>query len=140
MRKKIYYKIIHGFAPEDYVEIDHSELQKALYCFLEKKDGIFSGGAIRGTQILEIKPDFHRTMGWNRGYKIGAEDYEELAHTGIDRHAQLFLSRSKDIVQNLIITNQTHLIGKVPSFDEKIIEAPRGGGMKSIGKINNENK
>lgn len=133
----MYYKIIHGFGVEDYIAIDETELQKAYYCFLEKKDSIFSGGAIKGSQILEIKPDFHRIMGWNRGHKLGADDYEELGQKGIDRKTQHFLSATKDVVQHLIETKQTHLIGKASLLTNQP-SLPRSGGMKSIAEINNE--
>ena len=106
------YKIVHGYGPEDYIEITDRELEKAYYCFLEKKDSIFSGGAIKGSQILNIKPDFHKIMGWNRGYKMDVEDFAELAQKGVDRKTRDRLNEAKDKVVGLIATKQTHLIGK----------------------------
>ncbi len=133
----MYYKIIHGFNPEDYIEIEPSEVQKAFYCFLEKKDSVFSGGAIRGSQIMEIKPDFHRAMGWNRGYKLNSEDFGELSEKGIDRKAQTFLARSKEVVEHLLKTGQPELIGKA---ELQIGNSPRvgGEGMKHIGEIKHD--
>jgi len=106
------YKIIHGYDAEDYIQIDDSELEKAFYCFLMKKDGVYSGGAVRGSQIMAIQPDYHRAMGWNRGYKLCANDYEELSQKGIDRKHHRLLSETKEKVQYLIDTKQEHLIGK----------------------------
>lgn len=108
---KRYYKILHGFGPEDSIEIEESEVQKAYVAFLQKKDAVYSGGAIKGERIIEIKPDFHRTMGWNRGYSLGSDDFEELSQKGIDRKMQHFLAEAKDKVQYLISTNQLHLLG-----------------------------
>jgi hypothetical protein len=110
------YKIIRGYGTEDYLEIEDSELEKAYYCFLEKKDSIFSGGAIKGSQILAIQPDFHKTMGWNRGYKLDEYDYADMNEKGIDKKLQHLLSETKEKVQYLIETNQTHLIGKNADF------------------------
>lgn len=134
MSQTTYYKIIHGFGVEDYIEIEASELQKAFYCFLEKKDAIFSGGAIRGANIHEIKPDYHRTMGWVRGYKLTGRDFEDM--NGIDRKLQHFLAKTKDVVQHLISTNQLQLIGKA---EVNLTNHPQvgGGGMKQIGEITN---
>lgn len=107
---KKFFKVIRGYGAEDYIEIEENELEKAYYCFLEKKDAIFSGGAIRGAQIMAIQPDYHRAMGWNRGYKLGSEDYAELSHKGADRDHTHFLSEVKEKVQGLISSGQTHLI------------------------------
>lgn len=106
------YKLIRGYDAEDYIEIAEPELEKAYYCFLEKKDAVFSGGAIRGSQILAIQPDYHKSMGWNRGYKLGAADYAELSEKGTDRAHMHLLADVKGRVQHLITTNQTELIGK----------------------------
>jgi hypothetical protein len=107
-----YYKLITGFNVEDYIEIDETELEKAEACFLQKKDGVFSGGAIRGSKIEMIKPDYHRMMGWNRGYKLGLLDYDELSSKGLDKACQKQLAEAKDKVLYLIETDQLHLIGK----------------------------
>jgi len=107
-----YYKIIHGYSAEDYIEINEDELEKAFYVFLTKKDAVFSGGAIKGNNILMIKPDYHRTMGWNRGYKLEDFDYAELSSKGIDRKMQGILENTKEKVRYLISTKQENLIGK----------------------------
>jgi hypothetical protein len=119
----MYFKIIRGYNTEDYIEIDRSELEKAYYCFLEKKDAIFSGGAVRGSQIQTIQPDFHRAMGWNRGYKLGAEDFEELGSKGVDRKYRNILLESENRVKHLIETKQEYLIGKgvdIPKIETKV--------------------
>lgn len=107
-----YYKIIRGYGVEDYIELDETELEKAYYAFLEKKDGIYSGGAVRGSEILAVQPDYHRAMGWNRGYKLGQDDYAELSRKGVDRSHMNYLGDTKIKVDYLIRTNQLNLIGK----------------------------
>lgn len=127
----MFYKIIHGFGVEDYIQIEASELQKAYYCFLMKKDAVFSGGAIKGTQILEIKPDYHRAMNWNIGYKLGVDDYEELKRKGIDRKMTHFMLGEKEKVQYLIETNQPELLGKdfeLPKLENKISDEVKALG------------
>lgn len=106
------FKIIHGYSPEDYIEITKEEVEKAYYCFLEKKDSIFSGGAIKGSNILMVKPDLHKVMGWNRGYKLDEYDYAEIREKGLDRKMENFLQEKKDKVIYLIQKGQTDLIGK----------------------------
>lgn len=80
-----YYKIVWGFDSEDIVPIDETELEKAFYCFITKKDGVFARGAVKGDKIIAIQPDFHRAMGWNTGHKLGPDDYAELSSKGVDR-------------------------------------------------------
>jgi hypothetical protein len=119
----MYYKIIRGYSAEDYIEIDSSELEKAYYCFLEKKDGVYSGGAVKGSEILAIQPDYHRIMGWNRGHKLDSYDYAELAEKGIDRKTRTALITTQDKVKYLIQTKQTHLIGQNVELPDANIKA-----------------
>lgn len=136
---KYYYKITHGFNAEDYIEINEQEVEKAFGAFLQKKDAVFSGGAIKGGMIQTIKPDFHRTMNWNRGYKLGEDDYAEISNKGIDRKMQNFISEIKERVQYLLSNKQENLIGKnidLPEFPPKK-EIENRGGMKSIGEMVN---
>lgn len=136
-----YFKLIYGFDAENYIEIDETELEKAYYCFLLKKDAVYSSGAIRGARIEKIQPDYHRIMGWNRGYKLETLDYEELAQKGIDRTCQNMLLKTKEKVNYLIETKQEHLIGKnveIPELDkapEIPVKQRIGTGIKSIGQI-----
>ena len=126
------FKIIHGYGPEDYIEIDQSEVQKAYYCFLGKKDSVFSGGAIRGANIQAIKPDYHRTMGWNKSYRLSPEDYDDMNRKGIDRKMQQFLIKEKEVVQYLIETGRHDQIGK--GFEMPKIESPLSPEIKALAE------
>lgn len=120
-----YYKLIRGYSAEDYIEIDETELEKAYGAFLMKKDGVYSGGAVRGSDIIAIQPDYHQAMGWNRGYKLGADDYAEISSRGIDRKHLNYLGEVKNRVQYLISQNKTDLIGKnieLPQQNKQISE------------------
>lgn len=135
----MYYKIIRGYSAEDYIEITQDELEKALYCFLTKKDSLYSGGAVKGSEIIAIQPDYHRAMGWNRGYKLQAEEYSELRQKGIDKKMQQSLENTKDKVQYLMTTKQENLIGKNIEIPElaKGRELPEGIKKLSEGIANN---
>lgn len=117
-----YYKIIRGYGAEDFIRIDETELEKANYAFLAKKDAIYSGGSVRGSEILAIQPDYHRIMGWNTGYKLGVDDFAELRAKGIEKKCLGLLSSSKEKVQYLISTKQENLIGRnvaIPELEKK---------------------
>lgn len=135
--KNLYYKIIFGYDAEDYIEITGEELEKASYAHLKKKDGSYSGGTVSGDKIIAIQPDYHKAMGWNRGYKLGSEDYAEISNKNIDTKHKNYLSTTKDKIYHLIETKQENLIGKnleIEGFKPK--DALHGdSGMKSIGDI-----
>lgn len=122
-----HYKIVRGYNAEDYIEIDETELEKALYAFLEKKDGVYSGGAVKGSEIIAIQPDYHKTMDWNRGHKLDDFDFAELKQKGIDKKLQLTLSETKARVQYLISSGQENLIGKN-------LEVPRLESNKEVSE------
>ena len=128
-----YYKIIRGYGSEDFVEIDETELEKACYAFLAKKDGIYSGGAARGSAIMAIQPDYHRVMGWTRGYKLEALDFAELSDRGVDRNHTAFLSETKDQVQYLMQTNQLGLIGQ--NAERPVMTLPTKGVEDYTGSV-----
>ena len=137
-----YYKIIRGYGSEDYIEIDETELEKAYYAFLEKKDSIYSGGAVKGSEIMAIQPDYHRAMKWNRGYKLTPEDYAELSRGGVDREHMSYLSSSKERVQYLIQAGRIKEIGKgveIPELAAKREDTkiPRIGEARSIKELIN---
>jgi hypothetical protein len=108
----MYYKLKIGYGLEEYIQITRDELEKATYCFLTKKDSVYSGGACKGSEILAIQPDFHRVMNWNRGWKLTGDDYDELRQKGIDRKMNKELEDTKIKIQYLIETRQENLIGK----------------------------
>lgn len=117
-----YYKIIRGYNTEDYIEINETELEKAYGAFLMKKDGVYSGGAVRGSEIIAIQPDYHKTMGWNRGYKLGEDDYAELRRKKIDSDMKSMLSNMNIKVKYLLDSGQADLIGKdvvIPELENK---------------------
>lgn len=120
-----YYKILRGYGAEDFIQIDETELEKAYGAFLLKKDGIYSGGAVRGSEIISIQPDYHRIMGWNRGYKLQPEDYEELKSKEIDKNCMKILSETRDKINYLISNGNENLIGRgfeMPKIDKKHTE------------------
>ena len=125
-----HFKIIRGYNAEDYIEIDETELEKAYASFLFKKDGVYSGGAVRGSEIIAIQPDYHKTMGWNRGYKLGADDYAELSSKGLDSKMKLMLSETKNKVEYLFHSGQENLIGKNVSIPE--LDSPKNSVFREI--------
>lgn len=107
-----YFKAIYGYDSENYVELNETELDKAIYLHLTAKKGLLTGGSISGDRVIAVQPDFHRAMGWNRGYSLGPDDYAELNGKGIYKSYNILLEDTKARVHHLIETGQEHLIGK----------------------------
>lgn len=118
------YKIVYGFNNEQEITIDADELEKAYGCFLLGGRAVFrSGGAVDSKYIQAIKPDYHATMGWSRGHKLEADDYNELSDKGIDRRLILTQSKAKERVDYLIANGQERLIGqnvKIPELESHV--------------------
>lgn len=134
----LHYKIVFGYEPENYIPIEVDELEKAIYAHMTLSRAAFKEGSVdfsRGG--IMIQPDFNKAMGWNRGYKLGADDYAELAQTGADRLHERNYAKVKERVEYLKSTNKTDLIGKnvpLPELDKPRNEN-RGEGMKRIRDI-----
>ena len=114
-----YFKIFQGYDGERDVIIKEYELEKAFALFLLGGRFIFDHGPVDGKNIQGIVPDYHKTMRWNKGYKLGADDYGVLKDSGMQQ--QLFddLVDAKLNVKALIEENKLHLIG-VDSEDMEI--------------------
>jgi hypothetical protein len=106
-----YFKVIRGFGNEDFIPIDESELEKAIYAQISGKMVIFRNGSINGSHISAIMPDLHRAMGWNYGYKLGVEDHREIAKAGVKAQYAGALEGAKDRVQFFIESGRETEIG-----------------------------
>lgn len=92
-------KLIVGFRRDQEHSIDATEAHKAYYLFLNPDQrGIFSNGlAIKGSQIDEIVPDYHGTMGWNPSHNLSDDDYNELRKVGVEQKMQFIMAEAKTI-------------------------------------------
>lgn len=113
-----YYRVYTGFT--DYIPIDSTEIEKAMYAFITGNPVAFQDGAT--TRIDRIVPDYHRAMGWNPGHKLEADDWNELARDGVKQSYDRALGIVRDRVQLLMDTGRTNLIGqnvKLPELEGK---------------------
>jgi hypothetical protein len=130
-----YFKVIKGFRTDEFIPIDETELDKAIYAHLTGKVVSFNNGSINGDAINSVMPDWHRAMGWNYGHIMQTDDWDEIRSKGIENKYAGAIGESKEKVQYLIETNQLHLLGKpVEGFEPKKIDGDRGD-MKSIGDV-----
>lgn len=105
-----YFKIKTGFKDEDFISIDETELEVAMYAFISDSKAILKNGAVHGRNIMTITEDWHKEFGWNPGHKLGPDDFAEINLKA--GHYRGLIALIKENVQHLINTNQRELIGK----------------------------
>lgn len=104
--KKYYFKVYEDFAR--YIQIDETELEKALYAFQTGKGVIFENGALN--RVESVLPDLNKECGWNADYKPQADDFPYLEAVK-PKYAGI-VGKTKDKIQYLIQKGRQDLIGK----------------------------
>lgn len=138
MKTKI--KLIVGFRRDQEYSIDAEESHKAYYLFLHPEARtIFSNGlAILGSDIKEIVPDYHGTMGWNATHVLDNDDWNEINRMGLSKKIQRMLAAGKEIAQlgdaQDLNVSLTELV-KNKYLGIKYGSSLRLGGMNSIGDM-----
>lgn len=139
---KLYFKAFTGFGAERSVSFPAEELEKATYAFLREKRVAFKDGqSVDGKFIQQISPDWHRIMGWTADYKLGVNDFAELAQRGVDRAAREFQGKVNERVHYLIANKQENLIGtgtKIPELERPSVER-REGKPRPVGELLEKN-
>ncbi len=125
-----HFKIKTGYGVNDCIYISGlKDLEKAQFAFLTNAKTIFDNGEVcRGQDIISIREDWHKEMGWNeiyrdeagtvRSYELGHDDWEDIRSKGIDKKYLGVFSEIKAKVKYLMETNQTNLIGKGVEFNK----------------------
>lgn len=103
---------MRGFGQDDFIPIDESELEAALYAHITGNKAFFNSGSITGSHISAIMPDYHRSMGWNYGYKMQPEDWTEVERAGVRRIYENCMLDAKMRVNEMIRSGRVDLIGK----------------------------
>jgi len=94
----IYFKVQTGYGPNEFIPIDETQLEAAQYAFLTESKAILGGVPVRGKDIMTIIPDVNRMMGWNRGYKMEAEDHAIWNASNKSKQTDLFLRETSQKV------------------------------------------
>lgn len=109
----------YGYDANEFIAIDETELEKAIYIHLTGKKGGFNNGTVDGNKIISISPDWNRAMGWNVGYKPTPEEHGEIqAEMGARYNGIVAMAKNK--VQEYLENGQIELIGTQP-----LIVAPK---------------
>lgn len=117
-----YFKVQKGYDKDDYISIDETELRKAIIAQVKGQVAIFKDGTVSGNSIMSITPDWNRTMGWLRDYKLSDEDYQ---HIGSKR-----VEESRLLIENTF----NEIMGKPPV--EKSIESPQAKVLADKFRLN----
>ena len=129
---KLYFKVVRGYGDEDFIPIDETELEKAIYAHMSGKPVVFENGSINGNQISIIRPDFVRAMGWNRGYKPTPEEYGEIDSTVGKKYLGI-IGSAKERVQGYIKSGELNKIGTTPLIENPVKK--HTDGLTSLGDL-----
>lgn len=132
-----HFLVKYGFSRDEVIQIDHTEVEKAIYAHLKGITVAFKNGSVSGDRIIAIVPDFNSELGWGLDHKLDSYDYGDLDRVGLREKYQSFLSEIKEKVQYLMQTGQTNLIGKnakIPELERPITET-RAGKSKSMKEL-----
>lgn len=121
---RIKYKVLQGYEHDRNITINEDELERAYGLFMLGGRWIFSGGPVDGKNIQTIVLDEHATMGWNKEYKLGPDDHEDIASKGIGQKARKALELAQKRVRYLIANKQENLIGANASLPALEIKRP----------------
>jgi hypothetical protein len=107
-----YFKVQKGYGADDYISIDETELRKAIIAQVKGQVAIFREGTVSGNSIMSITPDWNRTMGWKRDYKLTGEDYDYIGSKKINE--------SRLLIENTL--NQIMGKNNLPSIENKAVK------------------
>jgi len=111
-----YYKVFKDYT--NYVSIDETELEKALYAFQTGKPVVFEDGAI--SRVADVTQDFNKNLGWNSDYKPTPDDFKDIENE--KKRCKGNIGEAKEKVNILIRMGRTDLIGKNVDLDQ--LEGP----------------
>ena len=109
------YKIVYGFNEADYLPIDQDELHKAFLIAMEGGKAVFKNGFFqnRGNDIMRIVPDWHAVRGWNRGYKMTTDDFEDVRP--LEESYRKTLNNGKMLAEYIVREDKRELLQKPAS-------------------------
>ncbi len=133
-----YFKVKYGFDETQYCQITSEELPKAYGMFLSQEgNGIFSDGtAIRAKDIIRIEPDWHKVRGWNKGWKMELEDYEDIKP--LERSYQETQSQAKEIAEYAMKNGKMSLLSKPMSEIKELLGFDKIEKQPEIKKISDD--
>lgn len=94
-----YFKVKTGYDVNDFISVDETELASAIRAQVTGKVAIFNAGTVSGNNIIGIVPDFNRLMGWNRGYVMTGEDYNEIGSNTAESYTKLFENTKNEVLK-----------------------------------------
>lgn len=105
-----YFKIIKGYKSHEFTRIDESELEAAICIFLTDGKALFKNGVVRGKDIMDIREDWHKEMGWNDDHELRGDDWNELNTKGVTLKYVGVIAAAKDNVKLKLESQKTPIL------------------------------
>jgi len=94
-----YYRVKIGYGKDDFISVDETELERAIFAQGSGKVGVFKEGTVGGNHIMAIIPDYQRLMGWGRDYQLTGEDYDYVGKKERREHENFLIETKHKIEQ-----------------------------------------
>ena len=127
------FKIVYVFGEGDYLPISEDELVKALVLFMEGGRAVFANGAVRSQDISRIVPDWHAVKGWNRGWKMTPDDYEDVK--SLEKPYQKTYEQASFIAEFIIKEDRRQLLNKSLKELVELLPAPNKEMEQFSGEV-----
>ena len=90
-----FYRVKIGYGKDDFIQIDETELAKALRAQGRGTVALLGGGSVSGNHIMAIVPDYQRELGYNRDYVLTGEDYAQIGKKRMREYTDLLLEATR---------------------------------------------
>lgn len=108
--KTRHFKIEIGYDQNNIIPITEEELPKAIACHMTGGKATFTMGSVSGSQITAVVPDWHSAMGWNLGYKMQSEDWNDVKP--MQNEYRNLIQDVKSIAQRLVGTEEERMLNQ----------------------------
>lgn len=111
--KNLKYKIITGYNKDQYKIISAEEVHKAYYLFMNPTARtVFSNGTpLIGSDVKDIRPDYHSCFGWNSTHELDNFDWNEI-------------NNSKFPSEFNEITQQAKTVAEIANTNKNVLSKP----------------
>ena len=97
-----YYTVRLSYNDKDQdVTIGSKEMPAVYWAFLKETKAVTSVGLFRGKDIISVLPDFHKILGFNKGYDLQPEDFRLIGTDPTCIKAVRFLEEVKQVARTV---------------------------------------
>ncbi len=122
MNKKLKFRIIYGYHPNEYIQIDESDLERAKYAWATKSIFVSQLRNISGGEIKRIEEDYRYYTGWtDEYYPKNLDDNYQLKKDVPIKELQDRMCKADIRVRYILSNNRKDLLKDIESVDRFLL-------------------